>query len=192
MSLRIVAGRHRGRRVATPEGLATRPTGERAREALFAILEGGRPPLQGCRFLDLFAGSGAIGLEALSRGAKSVLLVDQAAAAVRAIEGNIAMLGEGGRALVRRADACRLGRATGTFELAFLDPPYGGGLLEPALAALLAGGWLAPAARVVAELGAREPFALPPGLVPEDERRYGATRFVFLREAGTAHDEPPG
>jgi 16S rRNA (guanine966-N2)-methyltransferase len=184
LSLRIVAGRHRGRRLTAPEGLATRPTAERAREALFAVLERGPPPLRGCRFLDLFAGSGTIGLEALSRGAESALLVDQAAAAVRVIGANVAALGEGGRAAVRRADACRLGPAPGTFDIAFLDPPYGSGLLEPALAALLDGAWLAPAARVVAELGAREPFALPPGLLPEDERRYGAARFVFLRHAG--------
>lgn len=190
MSLRIVAGRHRGRRLAAPEGLATRPTAERAREALFAILEQGLPPLQACRFLDLFAGSGLIGLESLSRGAASALLVDQAAAAVRVIEANITALGEGGRAAVRRADACRLGPAPSTFDIAFLDPPYGSGLLEPALAALLDGDWLAPGARLVAELGTREPFALPPGLLAEDERRYGAARFVFLRLVESRDEQP--
>jgi 16S rRNA (guanine966-N2)-methyltransferase len=181
VSLRIIAGRHRGRRIATPEGLATRPTSDRAREALFNMLERGDPPLRGSRFLDLFAGSGAAGLEALSRGAAETLMVDQARAAVAAIEANVRRLGEGACARVLRADACRLGAAPHPFDIAFLDPPYGGGLLGPALEGLLRGGWLAPGARVVVEVAARAPVAPPSGLAVLDERRYGAARFVFLR-----------
>lgn len=183
MSLRIVAGRHRGRKLVTPEGIAIRPTAERAREALFSILDHGQPPLVGSRFLDLFAGSGAIGLEAISRGAESALLVDQAAAAAEAISANIRALGEERRATFLRADACRLGAAPRTFTIAFLDPPYGSGLHAPALARLVVGGWLAPEARIVVELAAREPFATPPGFTVHDERRYGAARFVFLEYA---------
>jgi 16S rRNA (guanine966-N2)-methyltransferase len=183
VSLRIIAGRHRGRRIETPRGLAVRPTSDRAREALFAILEAGEPPLRGCRFLDLFAGSGAAGLEALSRGAEEALFIDQASAAVAAIRANIRSLGEDARAQVLRADACRLGTAPRPYDIAFLDPPYGSGLLRPALGRLLAGGWLAPAARAVGEIAAREPYTPPPGLVIEDERRYGAARFLFLRPA---------
>jgi 16S rRNA (guanine966-N2)-methyltransferase len=184
LSLRIIAGRHRGRRIDTPKGLATRPTSERAREALFNMLEHGTPPLRGSRFLDLFAGSGAAGLEALSRGAAEALLIDQASAAIAVIRANVAALGETGRATVLRADACRLGVAPHEFDIAFLDPPYGSGLLGPALESLLARGWLAPAARIVVEVAAREPVVAPSGLEVVDERRHGAARFVFLRPSG--------
>lgn len=184
MSLRIIAGRLRGRRLEAPLGLATRPTSDRAREALFAILEHGSPPLRGSRFLDLFAGSGAVGLEALSRGAESVLLIDQAGTAARAIAANIATLGVEDHARVLRADACRLEAPPHPFDLAFLDPPYGSGLLAPALHSLVAQGWLAPAARAIGEIAAREPAPAVAGLDVEDERRYGAARFVFLRRTG--------
>jgi 16S rRNA (guanine966-N2)-methyltransferase len=182
--LRIIAGHLRGRRLETPSGLATRPTSDRAREALFAILEHGSPPLRGSLFLDLFAGSGAVGLEALSRGAEQVLLIDQANTAARAIANNIRALGVEDRARVVRADACRLEAAPHPFEVIFLDPPYGSGLLAPALHGLVAQGWLAPSARVVAEIAVREPAPLAQGLELEEERRYGAARFVFLRPAG--------
>lgn len=187
MSVRIIAGRHRGRRLAAPEGLATRPTADRARQALFARLEQGSPPLRGSRFLDLFAGSGAVGLEALSRGAAEALLVEEAAPAARAIAANIRALGDTGRrARLLQADATRLGLAPHPFDIAFLDPPYGSGLLVPALGGLLAGGWLAPGARVVGEVAAREPVAPVPGLLLEDERRYGAARFLFWRHTPPA------
>jgi 16S rRNA (guanine966-N2)-methyltransferase len=183
--LRIIAGHLRGRRLETPSGLATRPTSDRAREALFAMLEHGSPPLRGSRFLDLFAGSGAVGLEALSRGAEGVLLIDQAGTAARAIAANIAALGVvEDHARVLRADACRLEAPPHPFDLAFLDPPYGSGLLAPALHSLVAKGWLAPDARAIGEIAAREPAPMVPGLTLEDERRYGAARFVFLRRTG--------
>jgi 16S rRNA (guanine966-N2)-methyltransferase len=181
VSLRLIAGRHRGRRITTPEGLATRPTSERAREALFGVLERGSPPLRGSRFLDLFAGSGAAALEAISRGATEALCIDQATAAMAAIRANVEALGEGGSVAVLRADACRLGPASAPFDIAFLDPPYGSGLLAPALASLAAGGWLAPGAQIVAEVAVRDRLDAPAGFRLEDERAYGAARLLFLR-----------
>jgi 16S rRNA (guanine966-N2)-methyltransferase len=190
VSLRVIAGRHRGRRIEAPEGLATRPTSERAREALFGILEHGQPPLRGSRFLDLFAGSGAAALEALSRGAAEALCVDQASAAVATIRANIEALGEAEWAAVLRADACRLGPAPHAFDIVFLDPPYGSGLLAPALASLADQGWLAPGARIAGEVTAREPLASFDGFVVEDDRSYGAARLLFLRQQ--AAGEPGG
>jgi 16S rRNA (guanine966-N2)-methyltransferase len=188
LSLRIIAGRHRGRRIETPTGLATRPTSDRAREALFAILEHGEPRLRGARFLDLFSGSGAVALEAVSRGAASALCIDQASDAVAAIRCNITALGEEERVAVTRADACRLGVGPDRFDIAFLDPPYGSGLAVPALVALVDQGWLSSRARLAVEIAQRETFALPPGLVAEDERRYGAARLLLLR---ATNDTPP-
>jgi 16S rRNA (guanine966-N2)-methyltransferase len=179
--VRIIAGRHRGRRLGAPPGLEVRPTGDRPREALFAILEHGEPPLLGARFLDLFAGTGAIGLEAASRGAATALLVELDATALRAATANRDALGEGRTVGILRADASRLGRATQPFDIVFLDPPYRSGLAPPTLEALLVGGWLAPGARVVCELSSRDTLLPPEGLAIEDERRYGRTRFVFLR-----------
>ena len=182
-----MAGQHRGRRLLAPLGLDTRPTSDRAREALFGILEHGEPPLRGCRFLDVFAGTGAVGLEALSRGAGCALLVERAGPAAAAIRANIEALREASRAKLLVADATRLGPASEAFDIAFLDPPYGAGLLEPALRQLVEGGWLAPGARVVVELAAGESPASSAGLTLEQERRYGAARLVFLRhEPGVA------
>lgn len=179
--MRIVAGRHRGRRLLAPDGEATRPTHDRAREALFNILAHGEPALVGARFLDLFAGTGANGLEAISRGALTALLVEQDQAALRTANANREALGETRSVGILRADATRLPRATQPYDIAFLDPPWGSGLHEAALASLLAGGWLAPGGRVVCELAPRDTLAPPPALVVEDERRYGKARFVFLR-----------
>lgn len=183
--MRIIAGRHRGRRLVAPSGEATRPTSDRAREALMSILEHGQPPLRGARFLDLFAGSGAVGLEAASRGAAEVLMVENAEAALAAARANLEQLKEGPPIRIRAGDATRLGRAATPFDIVFLDPPYRSGLAGPALEALLDGGWLTTDSRVVVELGKGEPFAPPLPLIVEDERRYGAARFVFLR-VGTA------
>lgn len=179
--MRIVAGRHRGRVLEAPAGLDTRPTSDRAREALFSMLEHGRPPLRGARFLDLFAGTGAVGLEAVSRGAAMAVLVDEGKPALAALRTNVARLGETERVRVMAADATRLGRAPHPFDLVFLDPPYRGGLAERALASALAGGWVAPGALLVAEVAAGEDLVPPAGLEIERERRYGAARLVFLR-----------
>lgn len=180
--MRIIGGRHRGRRLIAPKGSHVRPTGDRAREALFNILEHGVPPLRGARFLDLFAGTGAVGLEAMSRGAAEVTLVETDPEAVKAIRANLKQLGEPENVRVRVQDATRLGPAPDSFDLVFLDPPYRSGLAAPALAALT-GGRLAPGARVIVELAADERFEPSPGYQLEQERRYGGARFVFLRLA---------
>jgi 16S rRNA (guanine966-N2)-methyltransferase len=188
--VRIIAGRHRGRRIQAPPGLGTRPTSDRAREALMGILEHGEPPLAGARFLDLFAGTGAVGLEAASRGASDVLLVENDPAAIAVIRENIEHLGEKGRVRLLVADASRLGAATAPFDLVFLDPPWRSGLAGPALEALRDGGWLVPEGRVVVELAAAEPFEPPAGFELEQERRYGRTRFVFLRPSAAPPPRP--
>jgi 16S rRNA (guanine966-N2)-methyltransferase len=181
--MRIIAGRWRGRKLLTPADRAIRPTSDRAREALFAILESGEPPVPGARFLDLFAGTGAVGLEAASRGAAEVWLVDHDRQALALAAANLARLGDPGNVRLLDRDATRLGSARQAFELVLLDPPYRSGLAGPALAGL-ADGWLAPGARIIVELAAREDFSPPEGYALEQERRYGAARFVFLRAAG--------
>jgi 16S rRNA (guanine966-N2)-methyltransferase len=183
--MRIVAGKHRGRRLAAPPGLAVRPTSDRAREALFDILAhgrfGDRPIYEGATVLDAFAGTGAFGLEALSRGARHAFFLEKDRAARAALAGNIAMLGEAERATLLAADALKPPRATEPCTLGFLDPPYGQDLAAPALAAAAASGWFAPEALVIVEVAARESFALPAGFTLLEERRYGAARLVFLR-----------
>ena len=178
---RIIAGTARGRRLVTPPGDATRPTSDRVREALFSVLQS-RDAVAGARVLDLFAGSGALGLEAASRGAAAVVLVDSARAAVDAARRNAAAVtGEGvGPVDVVLAPALRYLRRPPAvpFGLVLLDPPYALGEddLAEHLAALVAPGVLAPGALVVVERGGRTPApAWPDGLAGEPERRYGET-----------------
>lgn len=184
--MRIVAGAFRGRSLAAPAGEATRPTSDRARQAVFNILEHApwAPPLAGARVIDLFAGSGALGFEALSRGAAFCLFVETDEAARGAIRQNADALNLMGRTRVHRRDAAALGPRPGTdgpaFGLAFLDPPYGRGLGEAALAGLAAGGWLASGALAVLERGAHEPALEVPGFSLLDARDYGAARVWFL------------
>ena len=172
-----------------PKGQSTRPTADRTRQALFNVLEHAAwsPGLDGARALDLFAGSGALGLEALSRGAASCLFVDSDPAAAAAIADNLAALRLSARCAVRRNDATRLsalGAGEAPYDLVFLDPPYARGLVEPALAALLAGGWLTPEALVVVERGEAEPALAAPGYQAHDSRVWGAARIGFLGLAG--------
>jgi 16S rRNA (guanine966-N2)-methyltransferase len=147
------------------------------------MLEHGQPPLRDCRFLDLFAGSGAIGLEALSRGAAELCLVEADRCAAAGARRNVEKHGETARTRLLVGDATRLPPAREPFAIAYLDPPYGSGLVPACLAALVAGGWLAAEALVVVEVAAREALAPPPGFIPLDERRYGAGRIVRLRFA---------
>lgn len=184
--MRIVAGSLRGRRLRVPAGEVVRPTSDRAREALFDILSHGRfasagSPFADRRVLDAFAGTGAFGLEALSRGARAAAFIENGREALAALRANIAALNETDRAHIVAGDATRPPRALFACALAFLDPPYGSGLATPALPALTAAGWLAPDAIVVVEVGAREAFALPAGFALLDERVYGAARLLFLR-----------
>jgi 16S rRNA (guanine966-N2)-methyltransferase len=179
--MRIIAGELRGRRLSSPAGRDVRPTSDRAREALFSILEHGQPPVRGARFLDLFCGTGAVGLEAFSRGAAEVLLVESEADALRVATSNLERVGAPGNVRLSRQDATRLGPAPAAFDILFLDPPYRSGLAGSALECLRRGCWLAPEARVVVELAADEALEFPDGYELEQERRYGAAKFLLLR-----------
>jgi 16S rRNA (guanine966-N2)-methyltransferase len=184
--MRIIAGAFRGRRLSSPHGHDVRPTSDRAREALFSILEHGQPPVRGARFLDLFCGTGAVGLEAHSRGASEVMLIDNDRAALKLAEANVARLGTPAGVRLLARDATRLGPAPHPFDVAFLDPPYRSGLAAAALDALVAYGWLGESARIIVELAAKDDLELSPGNALERERRYGRTKFLFLRPGGQA------
>ena len=149
------------------------------------MLEHRPPGIGGVCFLDLFAGSGAIGLEALSRGAGKLVAVEADRGVAAALRRNLAKLGESDRARLLIGDATRLPRATDPADIVYLDPPYESGLAAPAMASLVAGGWLAPGALVVVELAAREGFELSPNFTVSDTRRYGAGRIVLLEVALT-------
>jgi 16S rRNA (guanine966-N2)-methyltransferase len=183
--MRIVAGKLRGARIEAPKGLATRPTSDRVREALFNVLEHGpaRFDLEGARVLDLFAGSGALGLEAISRGARFVLFVENRAEGRASIRRNVEALGLAGATKIWRRDATKLGPrgALSAFDIAFLDPPYGRGLGEEALAAMVDGAWLAKDAIVVLEERAEAEIMLPPGFKRIDARTYGDTQILIAR-----------
>jgi len=185
--MRIVAGHHRGRTLVVPLGDAVRPTSDRAREALFNILAhaalgpGGAAAYADVAVLDAFAGTGALGLEALSRGARHATFLETGRAALDALRRNVAALGEAGRTTILTVDATRPPRAPAPCALAFLDPPYRSNLAVPALTALRQSGWLAPDAICVVELASKEGFAPPDDFTTIDERRYGAARLVLLR-----------
>jgi 16S rRNA (guanine966-N2)-methyltransferase len=184
--MRIVGGALRGRALSAPRSQAIRPTSDRLRESVFDILAHRfDDPVTGAAVIDLFAGTGALGLEALSRGAARALFVDDGTEARALLRANIETLGLGGVTRVFRRDATKLGAAPPgeTFSLAFLDPPYGKGLAEPALRALIDGGWLTDDALVVIEETTDSTIELPPSLKLEDARRYGDTQFVFARVA---------
>jgi 16S rRNA (guanine966-N2)-methyltransferase len=189
--MRIIGGTRRGLKLAdVGEGDAAarlRPTSDRVREAIFNLLINGSHGnlVAGRRVLDLFAGTGALGLEALSRGASEATFVDDGAKALVLVKANIAKMRAEGEARVLRQDATRLGPNTGAaFDLVFLDPPYGRGLGESALAGALKGGWLAPGAVVVWEDGT--PPVPPSGFATLDQRRYGDTLVTLLQ----ASDQP--
>ena len=186
--MRIIAGLHRGRRLAAPPGQATRPTADRVRQALFDMLWhapwAGRARIDGVAVLDAFAGTGALGLEALSRGAAAATFLETDRAALAAIRANIAACREEARCRVLPADATKPPHAAVPCGLVFLDPPYREGLIEAALAALSAAGWIAPGALVCAEYGT-PPAAPPPGFAPLAERAHGAAHLRIL-EAGSS------
>jgi 16S rRNA (guanine966-N2)-methyltransferase len=182
--MRIVGGRLKSRVLAAPGSRDIRPTSERLREAIFDILEHRYPgSVEERRVVDLFAGSGALAIEALSRGARFALLVDNGTEARALLRGNVEALALGGVTRIWRADATKLGDApaSGPFGLAFLDPPYGQNLAGAALAALMSGGWLEPDALCVVEEAAKAEIVAPAGLTRIDERVYGDTQVVILR-----------
>lgn len=183
--MRIVAGRFHGAQIIAPKGQATRPTSDRVRESLFNILSHGIDDfaLEDARVLDLFAGSGALGIEALSRGARYALFIEDSADARAAIRQNVEALGLTGASKIWRRDATKLGPA-GTmsqFNLLFADPPYGKGLGEAALIAARAGSWLTQGAVCVLEESANADVQPPDGFAEIDRRRWGDTQMVMLR-----------
>src|SRR6476469_5300265 len=177
--MRIVAGKFRAKRIEAPKGLTTRPTSDRVRQALFNVLEHGAPQFDfaGARVLDLFAGSGALGLEAMSRGARVGLFVEESADARASIRRNVEALSLTGVTKIWRRDATKLGDAGALqpFDLIFCDPPYGTGLGEQALASAVDGGWADESAIGVIEERAGAEIAWPPPFREIDRRRYGDT-----------------
>ncbi len=182
--MRIVGGRFRGKALAAPESRDIRPTSDRLRESMFNILAHGLgDPVEGARVLDLFSGTGALGLEALSRGARFCLFVEDGAEARGLIRTNVETLGLTGATKLWRRDATRLGSRSPmeAFDLAFLDPPYGKGLAEAALTAMKAGDWMRPGAVVVVEETAEVELAAIAGYETLDVRQQGDSRVHFLR-----------
>jgi 16S rRNA (guanine966-N2)-methyltransferase len=187
--MRVVGGRLRGRTLAGPKSQAIRPTSDRLRESLFNILvHAYADPITGARVLDLFAGTGALGIEAASRGAEFSLFVDDGAEARALIRENAATLGLGGVTRIFRRDATKLGPAypVEPFSLAFLDPPYGQGLAAAALVSARSGGWLVSDALIVVEEVAKAQFAAPEGFIELERRAYDDTEFVILRHTGAS------
>ena len=186
--MRIVAGRFKGRALATPKSDAIRPTSDRVRESLFNILSHGIEDfdVEGARVLDLFAGTGALGIEAVSRGAASCLFVEEDAEARGLIRSNVEALALTGITKMFRRDATNLGPAgkMGQFDLVLLDPPYEKGLGEFALTSAIEGGWLAPRAVVVLEERATVTVTLPAELALLDRRVYGDTQVIISRLVG--------
>ena len=178
--MRIIAGAWRGRAIVAPKGDATRPTADRTREALFSMLASRIGTFEGLSVVDLFAGSGALGLEALSRGAENCLFVEHDKPALDALRANIAKLGA--RADVRAQSVLTLGPATKPYDLILLDPPYGTGAGVVALERLLRLGWIGPATWISVETGAKEPVAIE-GLAVDAERTHGKARITLLRAA---------
>ncbi|MEM7425627.1 MAG: 16S rRNA (guanine(966)-N(2))-methyltransferase RsmD [Pseudomonadota bacterium] len=185
--MRIVGGNHKGLALAGPKSSAVRPTSDRTREALFNILAHGigEFDLDGARVLDLFAGTGALGLEALSRGARFCLFIDEAASSRALIRRNVEAMGAMGASKIWRRDATRLGRIENmpAFDLLFADPPYGKGLGEKAIRSALENGWLADNAVCVLEEAAKAEPGPIEGLDEVDRRTYGDTQLLILRRA---------
>jgi 16S rRNA (guanine966-N2)-methyltransferase len=182
--MRVVGGRLRGRALTAPQSQAIRPTADRLRESLFNILvHGYGNPLLDARVLDLFAGTGALGIEAISRGAAFTLFVDDGVEARSLLRANVEALGLGGVTRVFRRDATKLGvvHPVEPFSLVFADPPYGKGLGEKALASAHDGGWLTPEALIVVEEAVAAAFKAPTGFEEVERRAYDDTEFVFLR-----------
>ena len=180
--MRIIAGEWRGRKLVAPKGDATRPTADRTRETLFSMLVSRLGGFEGVSVLDLFAGSGALGLEALSRGAASCLFVEQDVEALKALRKNIEVLAPRGAATVQAGSAMALGPARSTHDLVLLDPPYGTGAGQVALDRLLRLGWIGPQSWISLETDAKERVEVA-GLKIETERKAGKTKLTLLRLA---------
>lgn len=180
MSLRIIAGQWRGRKLAVPAGEVTRPTADRTRETLFSMLVSRLGDFEGLAVADLFAGSGALGLEALSRGAASCVFVEQDPAAIRALRGNVAALQAQSQCDVRAGSVLALGPAKAPLDLVMLDPPYGTGAGEVALDKLQRLGWIGEATWVSLETAFNEVPKIK-GLEAVADRKVGKARITLLR-----------
>ncbi len=183
--MRVIAGEWRGRKLVAPTGEITRPTSDRTRETLFSMLVSRLGAFEGLKVADLFAGSGALGIEALSRGAASCLFVEQDAAAIRALRSNIANLQVAARSDVRAASVLALGPAPAPLDLILLDPPYGSGAGVVALEKLNRLGWIGPATWISLETALKEDATVK-GLEPESERKVGKARITLMRVAPSA------
>ena len=185
--MRIVGGRFRGRALVTPEDQSVRPTSDRVRQSVFNVLLHGplAEGVHGVRVIDLFAGTGALGIEAISRGAAYALFVEESPEARGLIRENVEALGLTGCTRIFRRDATDLGPVghLGQFDLAFLDPPYGKGLADTALQSLVSGGWLTSSAVIVIEERAGVAITFPAGLMQLDNRIYGDTGVTILGRA---------
>jgi 16S rRNA (guanine966-N2)-methyltransferase len=182
--MRIIAGRFKGHALKTPKTYRVRPTSDRLRETLFNVLAHSYgDPVDGARVLDLFAGTGALGLEAMSRGAAFALFVEDGVEARGLLRGNVEALGVAGTTRIFRRDATKLGPAApnAPFSLVFADPPYGKGLGEKALVSAKAGGWLTPDALIVVEEAGDAAFEIPDGFEEIETRSYGEAKLIFLK-----------
>lgn len=181
MSLRIIAGQWRGRKLVAPAGETTRPTADRTREALFSMLVSRLGSFEALRFADLFAGSGALGLEALSRGAASCLFAEMDAAALRALRSNIAQFSAQGQCDVRAGSVLALGPISQAFDVLLLDPPYGSSAGNVAIEKLTRLGWIDPASWISIETAFNEEPKLR-GFTVEADRKLGKARITLLRQ----------
>ncbi len=181
--MRIITGDWRGRKLAAPKGDATRPTGDRTRETLFSMLASRLGTFEGLKVADLFAGSGALGLETLSRGAAHCLFVEQDKAAIDAIRANIQALGARERSAVQHGSVLSLGPAKEPYDLILLDPPYDTGAGAVALDRMLRLGWIGPASWIAVETGAKETVEVK-GLPLDAERKVGKAKLTLLTRAG--------
>ncbi len=192
--MRIVGGSLRGRRLLAPIDRSLRPTAERTRESLFDLLTqgralSGRDAVAGATVMDAFAGTGALGLEALSRGAESAVFLEKSHAACSLIRRNLVNFGIAQKGRVQQGDALHPPPSRQAVDLCLMDPPYGADLEEPALLALARAGWLGPETLIALERAAKDRVILPPGAELLDERRYGRARILLFR-MGVANEEP--
>ena len=183
--MRIIAGKHRGRRLETPSDSDIRPTTDKMRERVFSMLQHGRyPDLYGAQVLDVFAGTGALGLEALSRGATHVTFVEKSPKSIAVLNKNIATLKAKSETSIIKQRASSVPPASEACEVIFMDPPYGKDLLTPAITRLLEGNWLTDGGVIIAELSTDDVLEIPEGLALIDERTQGIQRVVFLGRDG--------
>lgn len=179
--MRIIAGKYRGRKLETPSDMDVRPTTDKMRERVFSMLQHARyPALHGAQVMDVFAGTGALGLEALSRGAAHVTFVEKSPKSIALLNKNIAAMKVEQDTTLIKSRATSLQAATTPCDFIFMDPPYGRDLLAPSIACLLEGGWLADGGVIIAEMKSDETFDVPAGLTLIDERKQGIQRVVFL------------